>query len=144
MSIFGKNKLPHELSRGTFFSSLWVGCQGNIIITPSRYLKSLGLRMCVSVCFFFFGCAGSSLLLEFFSSCDEQWLLVGGLLAVVASLTAEHWLQDVQASVAVTRGLSCSMACGICWDQGLNLCLPHRHADSLALSHQGSSRMSLI
>ena len=53
---FGKNKLPHELSRGMFFSSLWVGCQGNIIITPSRYLKSFGLRMCLSVlfCFFFF------------------------------------------------------------------------------------------
>ena len=93
-----------------FFSSLWVGCQGNIIITPSRYLKSLGLRMCVSVfifLLFIFGCAGSSLLLAFFSSCDKQWLLGGGLLAVAASLTAEHWLQDVQASVGCSGFSSC-------------------------------------
>ena len=34
--------------------------------------------------------------------------------------------------------LSCSTACGIFPDQGLNLCLLHWQADSLPLSHQGS------
>ena len=35
-----------------------------------------------------------------------------------------------------TLGLSCSVACGIFPDQGLNLCLLHWPADSLPLSHQ--------
>ena len=34
--------------------------------------------------------------------------------------------------------LSCSEACGIFLDQGLNSCLLHYQADSLSLSHQGS------
>ena len=34
--------------------------------------------------------------------------------------------------------LSCSVACQIFPDQGSNLCLLHRQADSLPLSHQGS------
>ena len=44
---------------------------------------------------FIFGYAGSSLLCEAFFSCDEQGLLfvlVCGLLIVVASLVAEHRL----------------------------------------------------
>ena len=38
----------------------------------------------------------------------------------------------------MVHGLSCSVACGILPDQGLNPCLPHWQADSLPLSHQGS------
>ena len=72
------------------------------------------------------------------------------LLAGVASLGAKHGLQGAQASVdaaprlhstssvVAERGLSCSMAYGIFWDQGWNLCLLHWEADSLSLSHQGS------
>ena len=33
-------------------------------------------------------------------------------------------------SVAVMHALSCSRACGICQDQGWNLCLLHWQADS--------------
>ena len=41
-------------------------------------------------------------------------------------------------SVAVAHGLSCSAACGILPDQGLNLCPLHWQADSQPLCHQGS------
>ena len=55
-----------------------------------------------------------------FSSCGERGLLfivVHGLLIAVASLVAEH-------------GLSCSTACGIFPDQGLNPCPLHWQVDS--------------
>ena len=42
------------------------------------------------------------------------------------------------ASVVVARGLSCSEACGIFPDQGLNLCLLPWQADSIPLTHWGS------
>ena len=42
------------------------------------------------------------------------------------------------ASSVVVHRPSCSAACGILADQGLNLCLLHWQADSLPLSHQGS------
>ena len=38
------------------------------------------------------------------------------------------------------EGLSCSKACVIFLDQGLNPCLLHWQVDSLPLSHQGSPR----
>ena len=72
------------------------------------------------------------------------------LLIAVVSLVAKHGLQGALASVVVAsrlqntgsivvaKGLSCSMACGIFPDQGLNLCLPYWQADSLPLNHQGS------
>ena len=41
-------------------------------------------------------------------------------------------------SVVVAHRLSCSAACGVLLDQGLNLYLLHWQADSLPLSHQGS------
>ena len=41
-------------------------------------------------------------------------------------------------SVVVVYGLSCSAACEIFLDQGLNSCLLHWQADSLPLSHQRS------
>ena len=48
-----------------------------------------------------------------------------------------HRLQST-GSVVVAHRLSCSMACGIFLDQGLNLCLLHWQTDSLPPSHQGS------
>jgi len=73
-----------------------------------------------------------------------------GPLITVASLLAEHepglcavsiaavpGLQST-GSMAVTHRLSCSTACGVFLDQGLNPCLLHWQADSLPLSHQGS------
>ena len=41
-------------------------------------------------------------------------------------------------SVVVAHGLSCSTACGILPDQGLNPCPLHWQADSQPLRHQGS------
>ena len=87
-----------------------------------------------------------------FSSCGEWGLLfveLHGLLIAVASLVAEHRLQAHglqqlwhMGSVVVARGLqstgsvvvahqlSCSVACGIFLDQGLNPCPLHWQADS--------------
>ena len=81
----------------------------------------------------------------------------------MAFLVVEHGLQGTRLSVVVTRGLSgcsshvlqpgsvvvvhglsCSAACGIFLDQGLNLCLLHWQVDSLPLSQQGSPRIFLI
>ena len=44
----------------------------------------------------------------------------------------------------VVHRLSCSEACGIFPDLGLNLCLLHLQVDSLPLSHQGSLKTSLL
>ena len=54
-----------------------------------------GRTGCLFVFFFFFGCAGSSLLRRLFSSCDERGLLfiaACGLLIAVASLVSEPGL----------------------------------------------------
>ena len=62
-----------------------------------------------------------------------QWgsslIVVCGLLVAVASHCRTQALGHV-GSVAVARGLSCSMACGIFQDQGLNLCSLHWQVDS--------------
>ena len=75
---------------------------------------------------------------------------VRGLLMVMASLVVEHGLKGAWTSVVMVPGLqstgpiamahelSCSTACGIFLDQGLNLCLLYGRVDSLLLSHQGS------
>ena len=76
--------------------------------------------------------SNSSLLRSAFSSCSERGLLfvaVRGLLIVVASLAAEHRLKSA-GSVVVAHRLSCSAACGIFPDQGLNPCLLHWQAGS--------------
>ena len=90
-------------------------------------------------------------------------VVVGRLLIEVASLIVEHgcWALQLQylqlsrsdleaaaaaavmGSVVVAPGLSCSTACRIFPDQGLNPCLLHSQEDSLPLSHQGSLDGSL-
>ena len=86
-----------------------------------------------------------------FSSCDKPELLFIAVcrLPIAASLVADtgcgvralvvaaQKLWSV-ASVVVTHGLSCPLACGIVPDLGLNLCPLHWQEDSLLLSHQGS------
>ena len=108
--------------------------------------------------FFIFGCAGSSSLCGLFSSCDDlglpspcgsptshcggfscsgAWTLgcTGFWLRGVGSVV---WLQGSRTQAQLLWcGLSCSSACGIFPDQGLNPCLLHGQADSLPLSHQG-------
>ena len=68
-----------------------------------------------------------------------QWLLL--LPSTGARLTGfsscSSWALDT-GSVVVVHGLSCSAACAIFPDQGLNPCLLHWQAGSLPLSHQGS------
>ena len=100
---------------------------------------------------FIFGCAGSWLLHEIFSSCGEQ-LLLSSCSAQVPHCSgfSLHRLQGAWASVDEATGLqstgtivvvyrlSCSWACGIFLDQGSNLCLLHWQVNSLPLSHQGS------
>ena len=43
----------------------------------------------------------------------------------------------------MAHGLSCSVACGIFWDQGLNLSLLNWQANSLPLSHEGNLHLLL-
>ena len=93
---------------------------------------------------FIFGCAGFSLQLRLFSSC-RTWASHCGCfsrcgaqaLGLGGSVVAAPRLQST-GSIAVVHGLSCSTACGIFPDQGLNPCLPHLQVDSLPLSHQRS------
>ena len=54
------------------------------------------------------------------------------------------WAAGARASVVVALGLSCSVACGILPDQGLNLCPLHWQADSSPLSYQGSLRREIF
>ena len=42
--------------------------------------------------------------------------------------------------MVVAHELSCSVACGILMDQGLNPCLLHWQVDSLPQNHQGSPK----
>ena len=77
-------------------------------------------------------------------------------LMAAASLTAEHrlwarWLQELQVAVSTARaqqswlmGFTCSVACGIFPDQGLNLHPLQRQADSYPLYHQGSPASAVL
>ena len=62
--------------------------------------------------------------------------VVQRLLVAMASLAASPRLYSTD-SIVVAPRLSCSPACGIVPDQGLNLCFLRWQADSLPLSHQG-------
>ena len=101
---------------------------------------------------FIFGCVGSSLLHAGFPQLRREGLLfvaVHRLLIEVASLVAEHGFQarglqqlwhvgsvvvacglQSAGSVVVAHGPSCSTACGIFPDQGLNLCPLNCQEDS--------------
>ena len=79
----------------------------------------------------FFGCAGSSLLDEAFIlvavNGGSSLVVVGGLLTAMSFVGVDHGfytcgLQSLRlgVSVVVNHGLSCSEACGIFPDQGLN------------------------
>ena len=67
-----------------------------------------------------------------FSLC---WLLVPG-----ASLVMKRRLYSTRASIIMMHGLSCSAACEIFLDQGLNPCPLHWQVDSYPLEHQESLR----
>ena len=112
---------------------------------------------------FIFGSSRLSLLCRFFSSYSKQGLLSNcgvqasccgaktrGLagfnncsviaasgLQNLGSVIAASRLQSM-GSIIVARGFSCSVACGVFPDQGLNLYLLHWQVDSSPVSHQGS------
>ena len=75
-----------------------------------------------------------------FSCCRAQALGHAGFSSAAPGLSScgswalEHRLNRT----VVAHGLSCSEACGIFPDQGLNPCFLHWQADSLPLSHQGN------
>ena len=78
------------------------------------------------------------------SSCSKWgplFIAVRRPLTIVASLVAEHRPRRA-GSVIVAHGPSCSAACGIFPDQGLNLCPLHWQADSQPLRHHGSPKIS--
>ena len=87
---------------------------------------------------FIFGCVGASFLCEGFvatgghssSQCADLSLSRPLLLRSTGSRHA--------GSVIVAHGPSCSAACGILPDQGLNPCPLHWQADSQPLHNQGS------
>ena len=110
---------------------------------------------------FIFGWAVSSLLHRLFSSCSK-WVLhsscdvqashcwgfsccrTQALGTRATSVVVTHRLSSCSSrlrstgSEVVAHGLSCSPACGIFLDQGLNPHLLHWQVDSLLLSHLGS------
>ena len=105
---------------------------------------------------FIFGCAGSLLLCAHWlslvaTSGATLWLQCSGfslwwllLLQSTGSGARElQWLRRV-GSVVVLNGLSCSVACEIFSDRGLNLWPLHWPVDSLPLSHQGSPPLSFV
>ena len=101
-----------------------------------------------SVIYFFF-----NLFIIYFQLC---WVFVsvrGLSLVVVSGSHSSSWCAGLSlsqplllwstgsrraGSVIVAHGPSCSTACGIFPDQGLNPCPLHRQADSQPLCHQGS------
>ena len=70
-----------------------------------------------------------------FSSCGEWGPL---FIAVRRPLLLQSTGSRHAGSVVVAHGPSCSAACGIFPDQGLNPCPLHWQADSQPLCHQGS------
>ena len=81
-----------------------------------------------------------------------RWLLAaerrleGAWVSVLQSMGSEVAVRGLYSTglVVLVHGLSCSAACGIFLDQGLNLCLLHFQADCLPLSHQGSPKSKLF
>ena len=99
------------------------------------------------------GYAGSSLVHGIFSSCGKTGATLScgaqashfngfsccgaWALGQTGSAVVIPGLQSTGSVVGV-HGLSCSMACGIFPEQGLNLCLLNRQVDYLPLNHQES------
>ena len=96
---------------------------------------------------FIFGCVGSSLL------CVGFLQLWRARVTLHCGARASHCdgfsccgarALGTQASVVVAHGLSCSAACGIFLDQGLNPCPLHQQVDSQPLHHQGRPELPIL
>ena len=112
-------------------------------------MSALGLRCCAQA---FSSCSKWGLLSLWCMGFSLQWLLLlrstvsrrTGFIScgTRASVVVARGFQST-GSVVVAHGLSCSMACGIFPDQGLNPCPLHWQADSYPLRHQGSGTQYL-
>ena len=149
-SLTLRNPLVHLLSKGS-----------NLIIKIIYYRKNCKHKK-TSFFFFFKGNpCGSAVLFCFLNLFIYFWLCwvfvsVQGLSLVAASgghsssrcvglsLSRPLLLRSTGSrragSVVVAHGPSCSTACGIFPDQGLNPCPLHWQADSQPLRHQGSPK----
>ena len=143
-----------------------MGLPENVYTVPTRGWDGKGSRLVLSdyyplyYLFIYWPCwapmAAQSITLVVVSE-GYSLVAVHRLFTSVDSLVAVHMTSGVRASVVAARGLSsfgswaleyrlsscghglsCSSACGILLDQGLNPCLLHWHEDSSPLSHQGS------
>ena len=77
--------------------------------------------------------------------CGARASLCGGFSCFRAQvLGCTAYSSCCMGSVVVAHGLSCSKACGIFPDQGLNLCPLHWQVASHPLYHQGSPTISLL
>ena len=122
--------------------------------------KSLKKKMYVIQLYWVFAATGAFLQLQragatlqlWCTGFSLRWLLLwstGSLacrlqqLQCVGSVVAALRLQST-GLIVVIHGLSCSVACQIFLDQGLNLCLLHWQADSLSLSHQENPEVRFL
>ena len=70
--------------------------------------------------------------------------MVSGFLIAAASLVGNKSSRVHRASAVVVHGLSCSVACGIFLNQGLNPWLLHWQADFHPPHHQGSPESRMV
>ena len=130
---------------------------GNSVFYSSALPNNFPVVLChtLKTFLFIFGCAWSLLLCGLSSSCSERRLpsrcsaqashcrgsscCGAQAIGLVGSVVATPSFQST-VSVVVAHGLSCSAACGVFPDQGLNPCLLRCQEDSLPLSHQGSCK----
>ena len=125
------NILAWKMDRGAW----WATVQKFAESSTTEWLSTTTyLHECHGFHFLFFSHYTGSLLLQGLTlvagSRNYSVVVVHGLLTVLASLVAEHRLQDSQTSIVVVHGLSCSGVYGIFPDQGLNSCLLHWQVNS--------------
>ena len=132
-----------------FYYTFYFLCMGNTFL----FLCVFQIYLCIS------GYVGSSLPCSLYFSCDGRGPLSSG--DVLASHCSgfsccrahrAHRFQQLwhmrsgvaapglqsRGPIVMVRGLSCSVACEIFPNQGMNLCLLHWQVDSSPVSHQGS------
>ena len=127
---------PHGYRSSVFATVVCILCKWTLV-----YISFLSH-------FIYFGCTGSSVLLQFLSSCSKQGLLfvvAWGLLTVVASPVGStgssvyelngcgSWAQPLR-----HPGVAALQLVGIFPDQGSNPCFLHWEVDPLWLIHQAS------
>ena len=137
----------------------WLQSPSAVILEPPKI--KFDRFYCVPICFPWSPLGSPPFLVSYLSlavlgiRCCLGFSLVavtrGYPIVAVASLAAENGLQGEQASVVALlgseaqaqwlwhTGLVASWNAGIFWDRGLNPCLLPWQADSLPLSHQGST-----